>query len=137
MKIPPLLLGCALVFWGWQADLLWVGVALGLVIESHHLIPTRWEMSDEDFKCVWSFCLLALLAVLLYVFNENSGPAALGNLTETPERNQARREFAQATSLSATTGIKWSPMIFYLFVLAQVFSVREKILLAKIGRAHV
>lgn len=133
MKTPPLLLGCALAFWGWQADFLWTGVALGALIESAWLIPARFEISDDDFKRIWTFCLLAMFAALLYVFNDNGGPASLGGLAETPTRYGAQRAVGNASSATALTGLRWSPMIFFLFVLAQAFSTREKILLATVS----
>ncbi|MFM2082221.1 MAG: hypothetical protein RL380_912 [Verrucomicrobiota bacterium] len=133
MKIPPLLLGAALLFWGWQADLLVVGGALALVMESPRLLAVRWEISDDDFKRIWSFCLLALLAALLYAFSEADGAAALTGVAESPGRSGAQRALGQAGSEAAKSGFRWMPMIFFLFVVAQRFSTREKILLATIS----
>jgi hypothetical protein len=39
MKPPPLLLGAALLFWGWQSGLPWVGVSMGLLVELAVRVP--------------------------------------------------------------------------------------------------
>ena len=41
MKPPPFLLGAALLFWGWQSDLLLVGGVLAVVFESARFIKAR------------------------------------------------------------------------------------------------
>jgi len=43
MKTPPLLLGAALVFWGWQTGFLLVGLLLGAALEGARAIKARWE----------------------------------------------------------------------------------------------
>ena len=54
MKPPPLLLGVALLFWGWQSDLLPVGALLAVVLESSRVIHRRWDFSPEDLARIWS-----------------------------------------------------------------------------------
>ena len=68
MKPPPLLLGAALIFWGWQSDLLLPGVIMALTLESARFVHTRWDLADEDFSRIWTFCGLLLLAAAVYAF---------------------------------------------------------------------
>ncbi len=46
MKPPPLLLGAALLFWGWQAGLPWAGVVMAVLAELASLLKTRWRFFE-------------------------------------------------------------------------------------------
>ena len=35
MNTPPLLLGAALLFWGWQAGFLWLGIMIALTLSDY------------------------------------------------------------------------------------------------------
>ena len=41
MKPPPFLLGAALLFWGWQSDLLVPGIVMATVLEGARFIKGR------------------------------------------------------------------------------------------------
>src|ERR1017187_929661 len=130
---PPLLLGAALLFWGWQTGYLPAAAAMAVVIESPRFIKTRWEFSDADFGRIWTLCALVFLAVAVYAFTNNEGPANFSTFF------QKRNFFTERTaSISGTRTaselIKWLPMIFFLFVVAQSFSAREEIPLETILR---
>ena len=102
MKPPPLLLGAALAFWGWQSDLLLAGLLMAVSVESARLVRRRWEFSDEDFSRVWTFCSLLFLAAGVYAFNENNGPAAFGNWLQEPSfRTQGRAGLSSARTAAA------------------------------------
>src|SRR5438445_13919 len=77
-RAPPFLIGASLLFWGWQTEFLIVGAAMGLALESARFIKVRWEVSDDDFSRIWTFCSLLLLAGGVYAFTANNGP---GNFT--------------------------------------------------------
>ena len=62
MKTPPLLLGAALLFWGWQTGHLVEGAVMAAVLEGAQWIKARWDFTDEDFRRIWTFCALLLLA---------------------------------------------------------------------------
>jgi hypothetical protein len=132
MKPPPFLLGAALAFWGWQSDFVIPGVLMGLIVESSRFVQARWELSDEDFSRVWTFCSLLFLAAGVYAFNENQGPAAFGNWFQEPSfRTQGRAGLSSARTAAAV--FRWLPMIFFPFLAAQMFSTRETIPLAMIS----
>ena len=84
MKPPPLLLGAALLFWGWQSDLLLVGALMGVVLESARLTQARWEFSDDDFSRIWTFCSVVFLGAAVYAFTSNENPASFGSLFQNP-----------------------------------------------------
>ena len=77
MKTPPFALGATLLFWGWQTDFLLEGALMGLVIEASRFVKVRWELSDDDFKRIWTFCALLFLAAAVYAFADNGGPERL------------------------------------------------------------
>lgn len=132
MKPPPLLLGVTLLFWGWQSDLFLPGALLAVLLESSRVFTGRWDFSDADFGRVWTFCCLLLLGASLYAFTSNEGPASVGFLLgqEVSGNPQA------ATTASARTAaavLRWLPMIFFPFLLAQAYSTREMIPLLTIS----
>ena len=85
MKTPPLLLAAALLFWGWQSDLLPVAAVLAAVLESPRFHKVRWELSDADITRVWNFCMLLGLAAAIYAFTSNNGPTTFVNLLANPD----------------------------------------------------
>ena len=127
MKIPPFLLLATLAFWGWQSGLLWVGVALGVALESSRFIKARFDLADEDFRRIWNLCIVLTLAVAAIVFttNDEGGGGILSNPTVSNASN--------ATVHTATTLLRWLPMTLFLFVAAQKFSERGLIPLSAIS----
>ena len=132
MKAPPLLIGAALVFWGWQTDLLIPGVVMAVILESARFVKTRWELSNEDFSRIWTFCTLLFMATAAYGFTAGSGPARLGEWV-TGGGFSAGNAVGNATAKTAVMVIRWLPMAFFLFIAAQVFSDREGIPLETIS----
>ena len=126
MKTPPLLLGSALVFWGWQTGFFIPGVIMGLVLEGARLVETRWDFSDEDFTRIWTFCFLLLLAASVYSFTANEGPTDFRGLLHNPGL-LGQRNAGFATARTALSLVRWLPMIFFLFAVAQAYSSRETI----------
>jgi hypothetical protein len=132
MKPPPLLLGAALAFWGWQSDLLIPGVAMALIVEAARFVKARWDFSDEDFTRVWTFCSLVFLATSVYAFTSNEGPATFGSwFRERDFRSQGAAGLS--TARTAASMFRWLPMIFFPFLAAQVYSTRENIPLTTIS----
>jgi hypothetical protein len=132
MKTPPLLLGAALLFWGWQTDLLLAGAAMAVALEGARGVRARWEISDEDFARIWTFCTVLAIAAAIYAFAASDGPAHFGDLFERP--NFASGNGAgSSTTRTATALIRWLPMILFLFVAAQIYSVRGTVQLETIS----
>jgi hypothetical protein len=128
MKTPPLLLGAALLFWGWQSGFLVAGAVMGVVLESARLIKARWEFSDEDFNHVWMLCSVLFLSAAVYAFTANEGPSRFSHVFQNPALAN------QSGARTATALFRWLPMIFFLFVAAQAYSAREEIPWSTISR---
>jgi protein-glutamine gamma-glutamyltransferase len=124
MKTPPFLLGAALLFWGWQSDLLWVGLAMGVVLESARWVKVRWDFSPQDFNRIWTFCALLFFAAAVYAFTSNDVPTAFSNFLQNPSVGGSHNA-GTATSRAAAAWIRWQPMVFFLFLAAQTFNGHE------------
>ena len=101
--MPPLLLGAALVFWGWQTGVLPVGLAMALALEARTLVRSRWDLQRADFNRVsdLSTVLLVLMGVYQAVANE---------------------------SARAVTGIiQWLPLLLFPLVACQLYSTAGRV----------
>ena len=130
VKPPPLLLGAALLFWGWKSDLLAAGAVMAVIIESPRLLKARWDLSDDDFRRILTFCTVLGFAVALYALTSNEVGGSFSGLFRGP----AAVHNASLTGLRASIAFfRWLPMTLFLFAAAQAFSVREKIPLTAIS----
>ena len=100
-KPPPLLLGAALVFWGWRIDLLWAGALCGALAELPNAVKGRWDFSDKEFNRLWDVCTVIFIAVAAYL------------------------RFAEELTSGAYKFFQWMPLVFYLMTLGLVFSTRD------------
>ena len=133
MKTPPVLIGAALVFWGWQADLLTTGIVMAAIIESSRFVKARWEFSNDDFSRIWSFCAVLFLAAGAYAFTASNGPSRLSELASSSGSLAAQNAVGVVTTKTAVLLIRWLPIPFFLFIVAQTFSDREGIPLETIS----
>ena len=124
MKTPPLLLGAILVFWGWQSGLPWAGAAMAIILEGARLVPARWEFSEADFRRTAMFCTLLSLTLAIYAFTSSEEGGSLEGLIHGPG---AARNAAITTIHTATSWLRWLPIILFLFVTAQLYSTREAV----------
>jgi hypothetical protein len=124
MKTPPLLLGATLLFWGWQTGHASAGTAMAAVLEGARLIKARWEFTDEDFRRIWTFCALLLLAAALYAFTAGDGLSGVRGFLQNPSP-ATERNVGNASARTVSALIRWLPMTFFLFVAAQAFNSRE------------
>ncbi len=126
MKIPPFVLGLTLLFWGWQTDFLIQGAVMAVILEGSRFVKLRWDLNDDDFKRIWTFCALLFLAAAVYAFADNGGPEGFGGFFRGPNI-ASEREAGSASARTAAALIRWLPMIFFLFLAAQAFSTRQEI----------
>ncbi len=121
-----------LLFWGWQTGFLLVGALLAVILESALFIKLRWDLADEDFSRIWTFCVVLALAAALFAFVTSDGPAQFGKLFNGP--SAAEKQSANNSTIhTATALLRWMPMVMFLFVAAQTFNARPTIPLHKIS----
>jgi protein-glutamine gamma-glutamyltransferase len=126
MKPPPLLVGAALLFWGWHSQQLVAGALMGAVLESARWIKPRWEFTDQDFRRIWVFCALLLLTVAVHAFTSTGSPTEFINFLQNP--NLVTERNASVNSARAVAiWLRSLPMVFFLFIAAQTFNTREGI----------
>ena len=125
MKTPPLLLLAVLLFWGWQSGFLLFGAIMGVVLEGARFIRMRWDLTEEDFRRIWNFCVLLALALIVYTFTTNEETGGLNGLLHASAATATR-----SLGVSGSTCFRWLPMTLFLFVAAQMFSERESVSLS-------
>ena len=123
MKTPPLLLGAALLFWGWQSDFLAAGAVMGVILESARVTKMRWDLSDGEIRRILTFCTVLALATAVYAFTSNEEGGSFGGLIH---GRGAVHNATMTTVRASTAFFRWLPMTLFLFAAAQLFSTREK-----------
>ncbi|HUG38277.1 MAG TPA: hypothetical protein VML54_15070, partial [Candidatus Limnocylindrales bacterium] len=103
MTTPPLLLGAAVLFWGWHTRLLVFAIPLAIVLESARLARWRWEFSPADFDRLSSATSLLSWGVAGYLF-----------LTTDPSR-------------ALTKLIQWLPLLLSMLLLAQAYGGADRV----------
>jgi hypothetical protein len=126
LKPPRFLLGAALLFWGWQSQLLVVGALMAVVFESARWTKTRWELSNEDLCRIWDFCSILLLAAAVLAFSSSDSQGDARRFFQSPNFFTARN-LSNASSRAAAAWLRWLPMVFFLFAAAHAFGAREGI----------
>ncbi|HEX3857058.1 MAG TPA: transglutaminase-like domain-containing protein [Verrucomicrobiae bacterium] len=123
MKTPPFLLLAALLFWGWQSEFLIVGAILGVILESARFISTRWDLDDDDFNRIWSFCMVLNVALAAYVFTTNDMGGGLNGMIHGNTAVNA----VNSGALASTRIFRWLPMTTFALIVAQIFNVRQSV----------
>jgi transglutaminase-like putative cysteine protease len=103
MKTPPLLLGAALMFWGWQTGLWIMALLMALILEGSRLIRLRWDLSAADFRRISDLCSILLVILLVYLYMSDTSAYFIYVL------------------------IKWLPIISFPLLAAQTYATSERI----------
>jgi protein-glutamine gamma-glutamyltransferase len=138
MKLPPMLLGAALLFWGWETGLPTVGGVLAVLIEGLRLLKPRWNPTEDDFNRLWNFCTLIFIATAVYAFTANQGPAAVSRFVDEPSFG-SQRMAGEASQRTAASLLQWLPVVFFPFLLGLVGGRRDTVKLtvfSLIARSH-
>jgi transglutaminase-like putative cysteine protease len=67
VNTPPLLVGAAVLFWGWQTGLLPAAIAIAAILEGSRLVGWRWDLSRRDVTRVADLCRLILVGMAVYL----------------------------------------------------------------------
>jgi protein-glutamine gamma-glutamyltransferase len=102
---PSLLLGLAILFWGWQTNFWIIAIPLALILESQPLLRWRWQLSTAELRRAANYGLIAGGLALLYLI-------------------LAQRSFGLLYTL-----LQWLPIIFSPLMVAQTYSTRETVYL--------
>ena len=125
MNAPPLLLGAALLLWGWQCGLLWIGALLGLVLESSRLVSARWELTQADLDRIWNLCTVLFLGAFVVAFASSDGVNTVASLFA--QANAAGRVAALGKSARwMLLVLQWMPLALAPIVIAQNFGQQTR-----------
>jgi transglutaminase-like putative cysteine protease len=103
MKAPPLWVGAALLFWGWQTALWVVALPLAVIIEAARWLPWRLNLGSRQFNRIWDLGALSWISVGIYLYYEYE------------------------ITWAVITAIKWLPIFTYPLLAAQAYSTRPAI----------
>lgn len=67
MKQPPFLMSVALMFWGWQTQLMIPAIILSILLESSRFFPYRWEFSITDISRISDLCTVIFIGIFAYL----------------------------------------------------------------------
>ena len=99
---PPLLVGCALMVWGWQCGFILYAIVMAVLLESARFIHWRTPITDKEFNHISDLSSVIFLVVVVYVF--------------------ATRSYHGIFTILALL-----PFLLFLLILAQTWSVQGNI----------
>lgn len=67
MTTPPLLLGAALLFWGWHTGFFLGAAVIALILDGSRLVAWRCELSRQDVNRIQKLCGLVLAVMLVFL----------------------------------------------------------------------
>ena len=131
MKTPPFLLLATLLFWGWQSGMLLIGALAGIMLEAALVFKWRLDLEDADFHRLWSFCVLVLLALVGYIFNNSAESSGLAGVFHRASAHNGSESSAQPF----ITAFRWLPLVFFPFMAAQIYNARPSVPLTAVSFA--
>jgi transglutaminase-like putative cysteine protease len=69
MRTPFLLMGAALLFWGWENGMLLWGILMAVTFEGARFTRARWELSNTDLNRISDLCWVLFLAAGLVLYS--------------------------------------------------------------------
>lgn len=102
-KIPPLLLGITILFWGWQTQLWFLAIPIALTIEGSRFVVWRWNLGLEEFRQAANICALLLVIQILYLF------------------------FTEKSLQIIFTVFQWLPAVTCSLLIAQFYSTKNRV----------
>jgi len=103
MKIPALLFGAALMFWGWQTGFWILAAVMALVFESSRLIRMRWDLAPRDFSRISDGCTIIVIILLIYLLS------------------------SERSANFIVVVIQWLPVVLFPIMLAQAYSTSDRL----------
>ena len=103
MKMPRLMIGIVIIFWGWQTGLWFVAVPMAFLYEASYFLRWRWELGSNEFMEVGKLGGLLMVGILLYLIT------------------------AERSVYWIFDFFKWFPVIFFPFLAAQAYSTSDRI----------
>ena len=106
---PPMLLGAALLFWGWQTGFLFLALPLAVLVEAARALTWRLELSATDFHRLTDLCTLLIVVSGIYLFSTTGTSRA----TDGPR--------------AMTLLFQWLPLLLFPLIASQLYSTAGKV----------
>jgi len=106
---PPLLLGAALLFWGWQTGFPFLALPLAIIIEAARALTWRLELSATDFHRLTDLCTLLIGVSGVYLFSTTGTSRAVDG------------------PRAMTLLFQWLPFLIFPLVAIQLYSTAGKV----------
>ena len=107
---PPMLLGGALLFWGWQTGFLFLALPLAVLVEAARALTWRLELSAPDFHRLTDLCTLLIVVSGIYLFS-------------TTGTSRAGADGPRAMTLL----FQWMPLLLFPLIASQLYSTAAKV----------
>src|SRR5438093_115775 len=104
-----MLLGAALLFWGWQTGFLFLALPLAILIEAARALTWRLELSATDFHRLTDLCTLLIVVSGIYLFSTTGTSRA----TDGPR--------------AMTLLFQWLPLLLFPLIASQLYSTAGKV----------
>ena len=101
---PPMVLGAALLFWGWQTGFLILALPLAVLVEAARALTWRLELSATDFHRLTDLCTLLIVVSGIYLFSTTGTSRA----TDGPR--------------AMTLLFQWLPLLLFPLIASQLYS---------------
>jgi transglutaminase-like putative cysteine protease len=101
MKPPPIILGAALLFWGWRTDFLSLAAALAILLELPLLFRARWNFADKELNRLWDVCMLLFVGAIVFL------------------------RYSEDVSNAAYRFFQWFPLVFYPMAFGYAYGSRD------------
>ncbi|MFM2170934.1 MAG: hypothetical protein RI957_1163 [Verrucomicrobiota bacterium] len=98
-----MLLGAALIFWGWMVELPVAGLAMAFLFEGPHWLNMRWDFGEKAYVRAWSLSVTAMLLTALVLWMNGVEPETV-------------REF-----------VSWMPIFLMTVQFTQAYGFRDTI----------
>ncbi len=105
MKIPPLLIGASIIFWGLCCDLSTIAIPMASIVEARMILKSRFELGAKEFIRISDISSFFVIITLLYSY-----------------LNFETREMLLAFA-------RYLPISFFLLLSAQLFSTSDKVII--------
>ena len=102
MKAPRFFLSAVVLFWGWQTNLLWIAICLGIILEYSDIVKSKFDFKIADFNKFIDISTIFLAGTIVLALSIEAKEAIFILL-------------------------KWIPLILFPVMAAQSFSSNGKI----------
>lgn len=122
MTTPRFLMGAAILFWGWQTQIIGLAIGMAVILELSHWVKWRVEISLIDCNRIWDLCCLLTVMAGLYCVLTSDTANELAVLFQS--NFAAHNAAAQELSGVSKVFFQWWPILLFPMAAAQAFGTR-------------